>query len=181
MLHPFMPYVTEEIYSMLPIKETESIMMSSYPEYDKNMVSATNIDTVLEFITMFRNKKAELGIGSDYKVYIKCNNDVDKQIIINMLKLNDKITDNSDNYTDKVEYNGLEIDIFFDNSKNVKEQEEKLLKEKESLEKSIERREKLLSNENYVSKAPSSIVEKEREDLKKEKKLLNSLLNKFTK
>ena len=181
MLHPIMPYVTEEIYSMLPIKETESIMMSSYPEYDKNMVSATNIDTVLEFITMFRNKKAELGIGSDYKVYIKCNNDVDKQIIINMLKLNDKITDNSDNYTDKVEYNGLEIDIFFDNSKNVKEKEEKLLKEKESLEKSIERREKLLSNENYVSKAPSSIVEKEREDLKKEKKLLNSLLNKFTK
>lgn len=181
MLHPFMPYVTEEIYSMLPIKETESIMMSSYPEYDKNMVSATNIDTVLEFITMFRNKKADLGIGSDYKVYIKCNNDVDKQIIINMLKLNDKITDNSDNYTDKVEYNGLEIDIFFDNSKNVKEQEEKLLKEKESLEKSIERREKLLSNENYISKAPSSIVEKEREDLKKEKKLLNSLLNKFTK
>ena len=59
--------------------------------------------------------------------------------------------------------------------------DEKLLKEKESLEKSIERREKLLSNENYVSKAPSSIVEKEREDLKKEKKLLNSLLNKFTK
>ena len=181
MLHPFMPYVTEEIYSMLPIKETESIMMSSYPEYDKNMVSATNIDTVLEFITMFRNKKADLGIGSDYKVYIKCNNDVDKQIIINMLKLNDKITDNSDNYTDKVEYNGIEIDIFFDNSKNVKEQEEKLLKEKESLEKSIERREKLLSNENYISKAPSSVVEKEREDLKKEKKLLNSLLNKFTK
>ena len=85
---------------------------------------------VLEFITMFRNKKAELGIGSDYKVYIKCNNDVDKQIIINMLKLNDKITDNSDNYTDKVEYNGLEIDIFFDNSKNVKEQEEKLIKRK---------------------------------------------------
>ena len=74
------------------------------------------------------------------QVYIKCNNDVDKQIIINMLKLNDKITDNSDNYTDKVEYNGLEIDIFFDNSKNVKEQEEKLLKEKESLEKSIERK-----------------------------------------
>ena len=48
---------------------------------------------------------------------------------------------------------------------------EKLLKEKESLEKSIERREKLLSNENYVSKAPSSIVEKEREDLKKENKI----------
>ena len=135
----------------------------------------------MNLLLCLERAKADLGIGSEYKPYVKCNNDVDKQIIINMLKLNDKITDNSDNYTDKVEYNGLEIDIFFDNSKNVKEQEEKLLKEKESLEKSIERREKLLSNENYISKAPSSIVEKEREDLKKEKKLLNSLLNKFTK
>ena len=38
MLHPFMPYVTEEIYSMLPIKETESIMISSYPKYSKKYI-----------------------------------------------------------------------------------------------------------------------------------------------
>lgn len=36
LLHPFMPFVTEEIYSMLPVKETESIMISSYPKVKKN-------------------------------------------------------------------------------------------------------------------------------------------------
>lgn len=38
MLHPFMPFVTEEIYSMLPVKEKKSIMISSCPEYDKKLV-----------------------------------------------------------------------------------------------------------------------------------------------
>ena len=54
------------------------------------------------------------------------------------------------------------------------------VKEKENLENSIARREKLLSNVNYVNKAPANIVEKEREDLAKEKELLQSVINKFT-
>ena len=41
MLHPFMPYVTEEIYGMLPIKEAESVMISNYPKYDKKLVFAS--------------------------------------------------------------------------------------------------------------------------------------------
>ena len=180
MLHPFMPYVTEEIYSMLPIRDSESIMISDYPKYNKNEIFTTDIDDVVEFISMFRNKKAELGITSDYKVYIDIDNTVSKNIVINMLKLSDKIS-NSLEAGVKVEYNGLAITIIYDNSKNIKEQEEKLIKEKETLEKSIERREKLLSNENYVNKAPREIVDKDREALAKEKELLNNLLNKFTK
>lgn len=62
MLHPFMPYVTEEIYGMMPIKEAESIMISKYPIYNKKEVFTTNIDNVLEFITMFRNKRLNLVI-----------------------------------------------------------------------------------------------------------------------
>ena len=38
MMHPFMPFVTEEIYSMLPIKESESIMISRYPVYNKKEI-----------------------------------------------------------------------------------------------------------------------------------------------
>ena len=180
MLHPFMPYVTEEIYSMLPIRDSESIMISDYPKYNKNEIFTTDIDDVVEFISMFRNKKAELGITSDYKVYIDIDNTVSKNIVINMLKLNDKISNSLEEGV-KVEHNGLAITIIYDNSKNIKEQEEKLIKEKETLEKSIERREKLLSNENYVNKAPREIVDKDREALAKEKELLNNLLNKFTK
>ncbi len=180
MLHPFMPYVTEEIYSMLPIRDSESIMISDYPKYNKNEIFTTDIDDVIEFISMFRNKKAELGITSDYKVYIDIDNTISKNIVINMLKLNDKISNFLEEGV-KVEHNGLAITIIYDNSKNIKEQEEKLIKEKETLEKSIERREKLLNNENYVNKAPREIVDKDREALAKEKEILNNLLNKFTK
>ena len=180
MLNPFMPYVTEEIYTSLPIKDAESIMISSYPEYNKKEIFDTNIDSILEFVTKFRNTKKDLGIGSEYKVVTKINDKEDEKIIVNLLKLSDKITnEESDNIT-AVEYNGLEIDIIYDNSKNVEEEREKLLKEKENLENSIARREKLLSNVNYVNKAPANIVEKEREDLAKEKELLQSVINKFT-
>lgn len=180
MLNPFMPYVTEEIYTSLPVKDAESIMISSYPEYNKKEIFDTNIDSILEFVTKFRNTKKDLGIGSEYKVITKINNKEDEKIIVNLLKLSDKITnEESDNIT-VVEYNGLEIDIIYDNSKNVEEEIEKLLKEKENLENSIARREKLLSNVNYVNRAPANIVEKEREDLAKEKELLQSVINKFT-
>lgn len=95
-----------------------------------------------------------------------------------MLKLSDKIV-NEGNGTE-VKLNNFEIVIVYDNSKNLEEEKEKLLKEKENLEASIARREKLLSNENYVAKAPKEIVDKERENLQKEKDLLKSILNKFT-
>lgn len=180
MLHPFMPFVTEEIYSKLPMKEAKSIMISSYPEYNENEIYKTNIDNILEFITMFRNKKAELGTLPDYKVSLEIDNEKEREIIVNMLKLNDKIVNDSSNEGVCIEYNGLKAYIIYDNSKNIEEEKEKLNKEKESLEASITRREKLLANENYVKKAPHDIVEKERENLAKEKEQLKSILNKFT-
>ena len=44
LIHPFMPYVTEEIYGILPIKDAESIMISSYPVYDKKLIFKTDLD-----------------------------------------------------------------------------------------------------------------------------------------
>ena len=69
----------------------------------------------------------------------------------------------------------------FDMSSNREKEMENLIKEKEALEASIKRRNNLLANQNYVSKAPLAIVNKEREDLKKEKERLDIILNKFTK
>ncbi len=178
MLHPFMPYVTEEIYSMLPIKEADSIMISTYPKYNKKEVFETNVDDILDFITMYRNKKASLGNIGEYKVYLKTSTEYEREIITNMLKLGDRLSD-SDNNGTEIQYKGLYIKIIFDNSKNIEEEKKKLLKEKERLESSINRREKLLSNENYVSKAPKEIVDKERQSLNEEKELLKNLVNKL--
>ena len=177
MLHPFMPYVTEEIFSKLPIRESESIMISKYPLYNKKEVFTTNIDNVLEFITMFRNKKAELGNIGEYSVIINIDDEKSKNIIVNMLKLSDKIV-TAGNGTE-VKLGDLEIVIVYDNTKNLEEEREKLFKEKENLEQSIARREKLLSNDGYVNKAPKAIVDKERESLEKEKNLLNDILVKL--
>lgn len=184
MMHPFMPFVTEEIYSILPIKESESIMISSYPVYNKKEIykeETENIDNILEFITVFRNKKAELNVGSDFQVISYIQNKENESLIFNMLKLNDKICDeNKEINSEIVEYNGLRIDILYDNSKNLEEEKENLQKEKENLLNSISRREKLLSNVNYVNKAPANIVEAERNNLQKEKDQLKIVESKLS-
>jgi len=182
MMHPFMPYVTEEIYTKLPIKDTESIMISNYPIYNKKEIYKEEtklIDDALEFITLFRNKKAELNISKDFKVKISIANDELKTLITNMLKLEDKEGILENNTKEKIELNNLIIEISYDNTKNEEEEKQKLETEKEKLISSIERRKKLLSNENYVSKAPASIVENERLSLEKEEARLKIILDKL--
>ena len=168
MMHPFMPFVTEELYSSLPIKNKELLIFESYPTVNKKLIfkdETKKIDELLEFVTLFRNKKLENKISNDFEVIDYNNND----LLNSMLKLNDKIVENS-KFNDKltVELYNYKLDIYFDNSKNSKEEEEKKKQEIESLEKSIQRRKTLLSNENYCNKAPKNIVDKEREDLQKE-------------
>ena len=174
MLHPFMPFVTEEIYQMLPIKDSESIMISNYPKYEEKYVFEEEeilVNTKIEFIKNFRNIKAENNITKDAKVLLN-NKD---EIIIKMLKLQDSLIDepmNINSYSCKA--NDIEATIYFE---KVVTEEEKALKEKQiaDLKASIERRKKLLSNDNYVAKAPSSLVQKERDTLKEEEELLLSL------
>ena len=74
LLHPFMPYVTEEIYSMLPVKEQESIMISSYPVFNKEEIfneSKEILEKVLEDIVAIRNLKATNKVTKDSLVEIK--------------------------------------------------------------------------------------------------------------
>ena len=182
MLHPFMPYVTEEIYQMLPIKESDSIMISTYPKYEKEYVinkEEKEIDNILEFITLFRNKKLELNIGSDFKVINNIKNNDNLDLILNSLKIKDKLTEETNTNTVKVEYNNLSLEIVYDNTKNLEEERTRLEQEITRLTNSIERRKKLLSNENYTSKAPINIVNKEKEDLSKELEQLETIKNKL--
>ena len=182
MLHPFMPYVTEEIYQMLPIKDSESIMISTYPKYEKEYVfnkEEKEIDNILEFITLFRNKKLELNIGSDFKVINNIKNNDNLDLILNSLKIKDKLTEETNTNTVKVEYNNLSLEIVYDNTKNLEEERTRLEQEITRLTNSIERRKKLLSNENYTSKAPLNIVNKEKEDLSKELEQLEIIKNKL--
>ena len=175
LLHPFMPFVTEEIYGMLPIKESESIMISDYPSYDKNFVfkdEESLVNSKIEFIKAFRNIKTENNIPKEAKVLIN----TDDNIIIRMLKLQDvRIDKELDIKSYNVSVDNYKATIFYEKEES---EEEIALKNKqiEDLKTSISRREKLLSNDNYVNKAPQNIVEMDRQKLKEEKEKLEIML-----
>jgi len=171
LLHPFMPFVTEEIYSMLPIKESESIMISSYPSVEKEYIfneEASIVDNKIEFIKNFRNIKAENNIPKDAKVMINtCD-----EVIIKTLKLKDCIIEEKLDINDyQVSAGDLKATIYYE--KEITEEEKlEIQKEIEKLEASILRRKNLLANENYVKKAPQHLVEEEREKLRLEEEKL---------
>ena len=173
LLHPFMPYVTEEIYQMLPIKEEESIMISNYPKYSKKYIFELEeavVDDEIEFIRSFRNVKAENNITKDMKVMFDTTDD--NNLIVKMLKLDENLVNEplgikSYNVFSK----RVKATIFFE---KMETEADKVLKETQiaALKNSIARREKLLANENYVAKAPKNIVDIDREKLKEEKEKL---------
>ena len=177
LLQPFMPYVTDEIYNMLPVKDAEDIMVSEYPKYNKKYIfedEEKEIDNAVEFIKTFRNVKAENNISKDMKVMF--DTDSNNELVIKMLKIEDNIiTEPLSIKSYKVLTQDIKATIFFE---NVETEEDKALKEAQikDLKASIERREKLLSNENYVNKAPQNIVEMDRNKLAEEKKKLEELL-----
>ena len=172
MLHPFMPYVTEEIYLMMPIHE-ESIMISSYPVYEESYIfeqESKQMEEMIDFITRVRTYKLEQKVPKDAKVYYK---GLEKDLVFKLLKVQNTVDCLDENMKKQIirsNYEHFQIAYSFDQSKNQQELKEKLEKELLQLTTSIERRKKLLSNQGYVSHAPESIVNKERENLQLEEK-----------
>ena len=176
LLHPFMPFVTEEIYQMLPVKDSESIMISEYPKYTKKYIfeiEESVMDDAVEFIKNFRNIKAENKITKELKVMFDTTDD--NELIVKMLKLDNSVVKEPLGIKAyKVFSERVKARIFFE---KVETEAEKINKASQIkvLESSIARREKLLLNENYVNKAPAYIVENDRKKLEEEKKKLEEL------
>ena len=179
MMHPFMPYVTEEIYTKLPNTE-ESIMLSKYPEYNQKEVfkESSDLEEIIDLIKKIRKARLENNIKENYIEY-------KNEVLINNKEIIDKMTKNVNinNYknldTLKFNFEGEIVTLYYDNSSNETAEIERLYKEKERLENSILRREKLLNNENYVNKAPKEIVETERKTLEKERQELEIIIQKL--
>ncbi len=179
MLHPFMPYVTEEIYGLLPIKDAESIMIAPYPVYQEEFTfpEAKRFEDTIEFIVKVRNCKHENQVPKDAKVYYKGD---DGDIILKLLKIdNNNIIDNNSSDGIEISTSCYYIKYMYDMTGSIEKELENLLKEKGRLESSISRREKLLSNENYINKAPEEVVNKEKEEYSKEKDMLNKIIERL--
>ena len=172
MLHPFMPYVTEEIYMMLP-KHDESIMISKYPSYNKEQVFDVNFEVIIDLIVKIRKIKLENNLGKDFIVSYNSKLIKENVDIIRKLIKNEKILENYQSDLSKIEipFEDSIVTIYYDGTLSESEIE-KLKKDALNLTNSIKRRENLLNNENYVNKAPKEIVENEKKSLEKEKKEL---------
>ena len=176
LLHPFMPYVTEEIYQMLPFKDSESIMISSYPEYDSKTVfikEVEEISKVLDDLREIRNLKVMNHIKKDAKVTIRTSDEL-LYIYKSQLKITDDVVISSSlEDCQSINYQSSLIDItyYFKNEIN----KEELLLDIRKLKESIDRRKNLLNNDNYVNKAPKNIVALDREKLKEEEAKLKLL------
>ncbi len=178
MLHPIMPYVTEEIYSMLPIKDAESIMVSSYPKESKKMLFEEDkelLKKVMKDIISIRNLKANNNITKKAFVKIDVKEDLSK-IYRQQLKIQDEmiLSEGKENLL-KINYNSDFINITYYYEGEVLD-ENKIQEEIDALTKSIERRKKLLANENYVNKAPKNIVDMDRKKLEEEENRLKKLM-----
>lgn len=186
MLHPFMPYVTEEIYGMLPIHE-DTIMLSAYPVYDSNLIfenEKDELDVVLDFIRRLRHVKLENQI-KDYQLVYYDNQKFERytSIISKILKLEGCIHSTMDDCLkfEKIDlsFDGSLISIYYDGSLNVEKEKENMLRDQKRLMQSIERRKGLLANDSYVSKAPQNVVENERLMLSREEQELSIILEKL--
>ncbi len=176
LLHPFMPFVTERIYKEL-YNNDESIMITKYPEYDKDLDfkdEENKIEELKEIITGIRNVRAKMNVHpskksklifvtKDYEKVIKESEEFLKKLgfsdEIQVQETKKDIPQNAINVVAK----GLEVFMPFEDLVDIKEEIERLEKEKAKVLIEKEKTDKMLSNPGFIEKAPAQKVEEEKE------------------
>lgn len=184
MLHPFMPFITEEIYTKLN-NNIESIMISAWPQYDESAKfeeEENDIETIKEIIKGVRNLRANMNVAPSRKASMifvteKKNIIEEGRSFIEKLAGADsiKIQTTKDGIPENavsLAVPSIEIYIPFNELVDVEAELERLEKEKLTYENEIKRVDKMLSNEGFISKAPASKIEEEKNKKAKYEELL---------
>ena len=189
MLHPYTPFVTEEIFLSIQDKE-ETIMLSNWPEHDEKLnftAEADEIETIKNAIKSVRNIRAEMNVAPARKVkmfVVMDSNDAGNSFInaesyIKTLAGISEIavqTDTGGIGADAVSIvipSGM-IYLPFAELVDIEKEIERLNAEKEKYANEIERAEKKLSNEGFVKKAPPKLIEEEKEKIETYKEMLKA-------
>ena len=181
LLHPFMPFVTEEIYQMLPEGE-ESISIAAWPTEDftddKSQAQVNVLIDVIRGVRNIRNEK-NVGLSKGIDIYIKSETKEIENNLKEMTTYIDKFTNPSKlvfgEYTDTdnvitIVLKGVTIVLPLAGLINIEEEKNRLNKELGRLTGEIKRGTAMLANEKFTSKAPAAKVDGEREKLKNYKK-----------
>lgn len=184
LLHPFMPFITEEIYGALPDLD-ESIMISSFPEFDESLSNfeiESSIDSLIDLITSIRNVRSEMNVPpkNKTKLYIISENQAFinecKDFLIKLTYSSEVIfINNKEAISEKcvsVVANALEVLIPLNELIDKEKELIRLTKEKEFLQKEIDLVRSKLNNKGFIDKAPEKLVNIEKE---KEKSFLEKL------
>ena len=184
LLHPFMPFITEEIYMNLKHND-ESIMISAWPKYDEEnnyKQEEEDIELIKEIIKNTRNIRANMNVAPSRKasmIFVTENSRVieEGKSFIEKLASADKIIIQKDksgisDTAVSIAAPGMEIYIPFDELVDIDKEIERLEKELLTYKNEIKRVEKMLSNEGFVAKAPASKIEEEKAKKVKYEELL---------
>ena len=177
LLHPFMPFITEEIWQTLP-HEGESIMISEWPvykdEYDFS-VEEQEMDRIMEAVRAIRNRRAEMNVPPSKKAkyyIVTAHKDTFEKAGIFMQRLascSEAEIGDSFEIDDAVCIVTTDAKIYIPLGELVDFEKEiaRLNKEKEKVLKDLDFIDKKLNNENFVAKAPKAVVDGQREAAQK--------------
>ena len=190
LLHPFMPFITEEIYSAL-VPEEESLMMSSWPVYQEkwNDPKAEELmEHVKEITRGIRNIRTEMNVPNNRKTKVVIVSE-DTELLTGVQALAESVkplmlakeilleSEKKDVADDAVSVvvSGASVYLPLEDLVDFEQEKERLSKEKERLTKEIARAKGMLSNEKFLSKAPEKKVQEEKEKLEKYTQMLGQV------
>ena len=188
MLHPFMPFVTEEVYLNLK-SQKESIMLSLWPKAEYEFAEEEKaIDIINDMIRQIRNARANMNItgakktsaqivlekGKFEEIFKEVENYFKKLAYIENIEYLDSIDDANTKY---VALHDEKINVFLNMSDAIDLDAEiaKLEKEKQSATSELKRAQGMLKNENFVKKAPEKLIQAEKEKVEKYTDLLEKI------
>jgi len=186
LLHPFMPFISEEIWTVLNISETP-LISSEWPEYNEKLdfgSECRSMDRVIDAIRAVRNTRTQMNVPPSRKA---------KLFVVS--EYTDSFNENTGKFFEKLasasglevvsEYTGTDaVSIVSDGAKifipmaemvDMEKERERLEKERQTALSEIDRVNKKLSNPSFVDKAPAAVVEGEKEKLAKYTEMLKNV------
>lgn len=190
LLHPFMPYITEEIYSFMPNKK-DMLINEDWVRYDENLVfteDENKIKVMIDAVTAIRNARAEMDIAPSKKSkLIFVTEDENTRNTLEELSMDFKtlascneiefMTNDIDEIEDSISIvqNKFKIFIPLEGLIDYAKELDRLEKDYKKVISEIKRAEGKLANEKFVNKAPEKLVQEERDKLVKYKEMLDEV------
>ncbi len=197
LLHPFMPYITEELYQKLP-EHGESIVIAPFPVARQDWLddeAEKEFSLLMETVSRIRNVRAEKNIPPSKKVAVdvlavseNAKTLIQEQNALISFLAGISHLDQVSAFSEGVMYSkaavtGMEIGVSLENLLDKKEEMTRIQRELDKLEKESEKLTRKLNNEDFLSRAPQNVVEKNHarfKELKEKQKILRESLEKLS-